>query len=291
MTAPTPLEARIAETLHQPVGPEIAAAADVLMTWPGARAVLFYGAALREPEMALRPGAGPLDLYLLTDPSQPGPLGRLLPPDVRFIAEGPNGAKVAVMTLEAFARRMRRGGWDTTLWARFSQPARLLRAEEGVEEAVTGAIAEGVRTARWWTAHLVESPGADPLADWAALYALTYGAELRVEGGIARAGAVIAADPDWFREIAALAPLPATSPDARASARRAWQRRRIVGKLLNLARLAKAAFTYSGGIAYALAKVERHSGQPVELTAWQRRWPALAAPLVLLRLWRQGRLR
>ena len=37
--------------------------------------------------------------------------------------------------------------------------------------------------------------------------------------------------------------------------------------------------------------VERHSGRPVELKPWQRRWPWLAAPVVLWRLWRERRLR
>jgi hypothetical protein len=55
--------------------------------------------------------------------------------------------------------------------------------------------------------------------------------------------------------------------------------------------LAKAAFTYRGGLAYALSKVERHSGRPVDLKPWERRWPWLAAPVVFWRLWREGRLR
>ncbi|MEM9764697.1 MAG: hypothetical protein AAF968_19710 [Pseudomonadota bacterium] len=286
------LEAHLGETLGTPVEPTVEAIAEALMARPGALAVLFYGAALRDPEAALRPGAGPLDFYLLTTPSAIGPLGRLLPPDVSLLREGPNGAKVASMSLPTFARRMRRRGYDTTLWARFSQPARLVWARDAeTAHAVCAAIAEGVRTARWWTAHLVERDEENPLADWAALYGLTYGAELRVERGGTRAASVVAANPDWFRALSAHAPLPRTARDDRAKAARAWARRRVAGKLLNLARLAKASLTYSGGIAYALAKVERHSGRPVVLSAWQRRWPALAAPLVLWRLWREGRLR
>ena len=64
-----------------------------------------------------------------------------------------------------------------------------------------------------------------------------------------------------------------------------------MGKFRNIARLTKAAFTYRGGFAYALSKVERHSGRPVELSPWQRRWPWLGAPVALWRLWREGRLR
>ena len=67
------------------------------------------------------------------------------------------------------------------------------------------------------------------------------------------------------------------------TAARAWRRRQIMGKFRNIARLTKAAFTYRGGFTYALSKVERHSGRPVALSPWQRRWPvracALAGPL------------
>ncbi|MEM7498470.1 MAG: hypothetical protein AAF371_10825 [Pseudomonadota bacterium] len=286
----TTLAERVAAELSRPVPPELAAIGERLLARPGAQAVVFYGAALRDPAAATASGAGPLDFYVLTDPPAPGPMGRLLPPHVSFAAEGPNGAKVAAMTRAAFRARMRRSGLDTTLWARFSQPARLVSGEAHLDE-VAEAVAEGIRTARWWTAHLLDDPGRDPLEDWARLYALTYGAELRVERGAGRAVAVTAAEPGWFRDVSDLAPLPATTPEACRRARHAWARRRSAGKALNLARLLKAAFTYRGGIAYALAKVERHSGRPVELTRWQRRWPALAAPLVLWRLWREGRLR
>jgi hypothetical protein len=60
---------------------------------------------------------------------------------------------------------------------------------------------------------------------------------------------------------------------------------------LNLARLAKAAFTFSGGVDYIAWKIERHSGHKIEVTPFQRRHPLLAAGPALWRLWRQGVLR
>ncbi|MEM8761021.1 MAG: hypothetical protein AAGE83_11990, partial [Pseudomonadota bacterium] len=63
------LQDRIAVTLQRPVPAGFEAMAETLMQRPGARAVLLYGAALRRPEEALRPGAGPVDFYLLADPS------------------------------------------------------------------------------------------------------------------------------------------------------------------------------------------------------------------------------
>ncbi len=121
------------------------------------------------------------------------------------------------------------------------------------------------------------------------MFRVTYGSELRVEGG-GRARDLIAAAPERYRQLHRLL-IAGGSPDGRKAAARAWRYRRIVGKIRNLARLTKAAFTYRGGIPYALAKVERHSGRPVEMSPWQRRWPWLAAPVVLWRLWRERRLR
>jgi hypothetical protein len=72
---------------------------------------------------------------------------------------------------------------------------------------------------------------------------------------------------------------------------RSWARTRRVGKALSILRLMKAAFTFSGGADYLAWKIERHSGQPVPLTDWQRRHPILAAPPILWRLWRSKAVR
>ncbi|MCC2659180.1 MAG: hypothetical protein K0Q76_4288, partial [Panacagrimonas sp.] len=64
-----------------------------------------------------------------------------------------------------------------------------------------------------------------------------------------------------------------------------------LGKPLNVLRLLKAACTFDGAADYAAWKVERHSGVKLELSPWQRRHPLLAAPVVYLRLRRQGVLR
>ena len=70
-----------------------------------------------------------------------------------------------------------------------------------------------------------------------------------------------------------------------------WPVLRVLGKLLNVARLAKAAFTFRNGVEYILWKIERHSGRPVPISAWERRHPFLAAPGLLWRLYRAGMIR
>jgi len=284
------LAGRVAETLQRPADPAARAMARHLAKREGVVAVLFYGNRLRHPE-----GAGLLDLYVLTesDAAYHGHglsalANRLLPPNVYHerLDDPAIGAKVAVISLPAFRRRMRRGGPDTTLWARFAQPAALLHARDAAARtAVIEAIAEAWRTAAWWADRL--EPGE---TRWAGLFAATYGAELRVEGA-ARSSAITAADPALYGAIDRLLPPETVSPQDARQARRVWRRQRRIGKGLNILRLAKAALTFRGGISYALDKVERHTGAPVHLSPWARRVPWLAAPAVLIRLLRQGRLR
>jgi hypothetical protein len=68
-----------------------------------------------------------------------------------------------------------------------------------------------------------------------------------------------------------------------------WQRRRRLGKPLNLLRLVKASTTFEGAARYAAWKIERHTGLPLEVTPLSERFPLLAAPRVLWALWRHRR--
>ncbi|HVR67505.1 MAG TPA: hypothetical protein VMT98_12735, partial [Verrucomicrobiae bacterium] len=67
--------------------------------------------------------------------------------------------------------------------------------------------------------------------------------------------------------------------------------RRWYGKLISVARLTKAVFTFDGGLDYILWKIERHSGVSATATDWQRRHPLLAAPGLAWRLYRRGAFR
>ncbi|MCR0981092.1 hypothetical protein [Roseomonas populi] len=262
-------------------------------------AVIFYGSCRRSGD-----ATGLLDLYVLTtsDRAFNGPgaaafFNAALPPNVlHWRLDGPDGplrAKVAVMTLHAFEGRMRPDATDTTLWARFCQPATLVHARDTeARRRVEAAVARAVEIAVTWALRL-GAPTEPPAALWRHLFAKTYGAELRAERGN-RPESIVATAPAWFDAIlpAALARLPArpAADGGRAWARR-WARRRAAGKALNVARLVKAAFTFNGGPDYLADKVARHSGVAFELTPWQRRHPILAAPLLLWRLRRQGAVR
>jgi hypothetical protein len=71
----------------------------------------------------------------------------------------------------------------------------------------------------------------------------------------------------------------------------AWIVRKVLGKVLSILRLMKAAFTFQGGADYLIWKIERHSGVKIELTSAQRRHPILAGLTTFWRLYRKGAFR
>jgi hypothetical protein len=258
-------------------------------------AVLFYGSCRREGG-----SHGLLDLYVLYDRHRDFHAGTaaavltaVLPPHVVFLGtdgqEPAFAAKVASMSLRQFGRRMRLHSLDTTLWARFCQPATLLYARDaGVRLQVLAALACGIRTAAGWALRFAPA-GADASVCWTLLFARTYAAELRPERGN-RPALIYGADPAWFdralslvrAELLAAGELP-VGRTRRSAWLAAWALRRAWGKPLNLLRLVKAAMTFEGGTDYLVAKLERHLSVRVVPSAWQRRHPLLAAPVLLWR--------
>jgi hypothetical protein len=280
------LDALVARALATPVPPVARALVATLARTPGAVAVLFYGSNLRTGA-----AEGVLDFYVLTD----GPRERGLWPRVGYREEDGVRAKVATMRLATFAHAAAGRSVDTTIWARFVQPAVLAWATADARGQVEAAVAQAARTAARFAAAL--GPAQGRAADyWQALFRATYTAEWRVEKP-GREASIISHDPARWDAL-----LPAAwTEDGIAFASdgdvlrprldrgpllRAWAWRRRWGKPLNIARLVRAAWTFDGAAAYAAWKIERHTGVPVPLSAWAHRHPVLAAPGVLWRVWR-----
>ncbi len=289
------LEQRIAAMLAREVDPAVTAQARVLGERAGALAVLFYGSNLRTGSLE-----GVLDFYALL----PGPPEKGLWPRVSYREWDSGGtglrAKIATMTLAKFAAAAAGETLDTTIWARFVQPSALVwRRDDRAAAAVAAAIADAARTA----ARLATALGpAEGRADdyWRALFRATYRAELRVEPP-GREDSILAAHRGHFAGLFGAA-LDASgiaygedgatiAPRLDDSERRKvlawWKPRRRLGKLLNAARLVRAAGTFDGAARYAAWKVERHTGVAIEVTPWRERHPLLAAPGVLWRVWRR----
>lgn len=307
------LAAAIDAELRRDVAPAVAAFAAQLAARAGgaAAAVLFYGSALRDGVLD-----GVLDFYVLVDRESAWPgsrlaafANRLLPPNVGYVEATIEGqalrAKYAVMTLARFSAAMSARRIDTTLWARFSQPAACVWARgEADRGAVTGAVVAAVVTAAHWAA-LLGPERAEAAAFWRALYLRTYASELRVERS-ARGADLIAGDTARYTRLLPAAwrtgglsfalgddgtLAPALSDTERQAGLRRWRLRQRLGRPLNLLRLLKAASTFANAIDYVAWKVERHSGYRIEPSPFQRRHPLLAAPLLYWRLRARGVLR
>jgi hypothetical protein len=215
-------------------------------------------------------------------------------------------AKIAVLRFDQFARAASPASRDSSIWARFAQPAALVHADSDATRArIATTVAAAIVTAAGWAALLGPADSAPPALFWQRLFERTYAAELRVEY-TRRASDLVGAAAARY---AAMLPLawqagrltfrqqengwivPAIDDRQRNEAARRWRRSQRTGKAWNAARLAKAAFTFENGADYIAWKIERHTGMRLELSDWQRRHPLLAAPAVLWRLSRRRILR
>ena len=260
-----------------------------------ARAVLFYGSCLRSSQL----DGQMLDFYLIVSDYRAtygkGWLARaneLIPPNVFPLQHDGLQAKYAVLSEADFARLASSETRNVSVWARFAQPSRLVwTADEAASLSAVSAVAQAA-PALLEAAFPLQDDDMAPLDRWRHAFRLTYDAELRAERA-SRPGSVVDADPERYQAFAdpVLAAIDAASLPSQARARRAWQRRRIEGKLLTLARLAKASATYAGGVDYLAWKINRHAGTHIRVRPWQRRWPLVGALVMLPRLMLRGAVR
>ena len=293
----SPLAARLGAALDRPIDPAVAAFARMLGKEAQARAVLFYGSNLRTSSLE-----GVLDFYVLL----PGPAERGIWPRVSYRELDHEGttlrAKVATMNLETFERAARGETLETTIWARFVQPSALAwSADDEARQAIAAGLAAAACTAARLAAALGPAAGAED-EYWRTLFRATYQAELRVEAA-GREDSILSFNRAHFAGLLPLALAEAGMPFRQsghmieprldpAERRRImgwWARRRRLGKAINVARLARAATTFEGGMRYVAWKVERHTGLPLKVTPVRERFPLLAVPDVLRVLWRARR--
>ncbi len=301
----------VAEELAVAVHPHITDFADAIAAPYGdaARAVLFYGSCLRSEQLE----GEMLDFYLIVsdyaaayDKPWMARWNKRLPPNVFPVAFGALMGKVAVLDEADFHALNRPQASAVSVWARFSQPSRLVwAADENARKSAINAISgASVTLLSAALAHMLRASSVEEL--WQEGYRLTYSAELRAERKD-RAGSVVSFAPDRYRAFTRAAlphcrikaelrddALIMLLPDQQAvvaKEKARWPGLKRRGKILTLARLAKAAFTYQGGIDYLAWKINRHAGANISITPWQRRHPFVAALFLLPQLWLKGAVR
>ena len=295
------LKSLIAQELAQPVDSRIAAFAASIAAKYGeaARAVLFYGSCLRTTEL----DGQMLDFYLIVSSYEAAygkswlaHANKRLPPNV-FPAEHDGlVAKVAVLSERDFHKLNRITASAVSVWARFAQPSRLVwQADDAAQETVVEAIKGASITLFDMTLPMMEIDQKHTISDlWKRGFELTYGAELRAERK-ERSDSVVDSDPERYARfgIAAMAAIAERDKAqdkkfkivaSRDAVEKRWRQLRRNGKILTLARLAKASATYAGGIDYLAWKINRHAGTDYVIKPWQRKWPILGALVMLPRL-------
>lgn len=255
----------------------------------GAVAILAYGSCLRGVAVS----DTLMDFYVLTkdlkDVSS-NMISRfacsIVPPNVYYVEtkfEAQNlRAKYAVLPLYLFTKWMRRDTNNPYFWARFSQPSALVHVrDEQSREQVIAAISEALRTS--FANAKALSIDQNATAIWTAGFNATYDSEFRSEK-INRADQIVSAAPDYYKAAAELLAL-----EIPVRSNQPW--RKFTGKIWSALRLIKAAFTFQGGADYIVWKIERHSGEKIVLTDWQRKHPIIAGMMLLRTLLRKGAVR
>jgi len=297
----TPLLQLITEETAAPVFPAAQAFAHHLAkSYPGTAAILFYGSCLRlgtDRDLMM-------DFYVLVDrmgSAIANPIsalgGALLPPNVYYIElpfeDRVLRAKVAVMSFASFVSGTE--AFVSAIWARFSQRCAILNARNDqirarLDAALAAAAAKMIAEA------MPQMPARfDARMLWVRALEETYGAELRPEPPT-KAASLVDENLLHYRALTAAA-LGAPDNDGNWENKNpaprgwTWPARSALGKALNLLRLIKAAFTFRGGLDYAVWKIERHSGVKIELTDTERRHPILTGLKLLRRTMKSGGLR
>lgn len=270
--------------------------------------VLFYGSCLRGGD----PFDGLVDLYVIVDSYRtayrrvvPSIFNWLLPPNVYYLEAALGDEKVrakyAVVSRDDFKRGTSNRWFHSYLWARFAQPVGIVYfRDQKCREEIFLSLGQSVTTFIERTLPVIPIAFDDALL-WREGLMRTYRAELRVEKKERTAG-LIEADRPYYEAVTRIAmegvryPVSTTEKGYtsrigwadRQLQRVFWGTRSIQGKFLSLMRLVKAAFTFDGGLDYIVWKLERHSGQRIEVPDYVRRAPLLFAWGLFWRLYRKG---
>jgi hypothetical protein len=316
MPSETQLIDPIRRQMSQPASPAIHALADALLAnyQNAIEAILFYGSCLRTGEDR----GGLVDLYVLVDRYRAieprrllAALNKLLPPNV-FYMEVPFEdrvvrAKYAVLSLNDFTAGASRW-FHSYIWGRFAQPIGLIYVRnDQIEQTIRSALAQAVL--RFIDRVLPCIPASFTAHDlWCRGWTLSYRAELRAERPH-KLVQLYEAAPQHYEQLTRSAidclsfPIDVQkekgtyrytasfSDNVRRRSRLDWIVRSWQGKLLSALRLLKGLLTFRGGVDYILWKIERHSGEKVEVPRQLKRYPLIATFVIFWKLYRRGAYR
>jgi hypothetical protein len=279
--------------------------------------VLFYGSMLRSGD---RDETQLLDLVVIVRSYRGAYRGwalrlanAILPPNVFYLEtltapdEGEPStvrAKFAVFSLDDLEAYTASDCLQPWLWGRLAQPVALAwAADDACRQRIETAVEEAGATMLRAIAPLGQA-GETLEEFWVRGLEASYRTEFRAESKRARAAAIVSSRMEHYRTLtnrhADRAGLrfddeaPPSTEVIRAAPTGGgfrWFLRRLQGRLLQVLRLMKAAFTFDGGLDYLLWKIERHSGVHVEPSPLARRYPLIFGWTALWEARRRGGFR
>lgn len=252
-------------------------------------AIVFYGSCLRSREY----DDAMLDFYVIVRDYKsayrsiwPRIANRLLAPNVYCLNVRHQGkdylAKYAVISQRGLEVAVSKHAFHSYFWARFCQPIGYVfvvdaQAKDFLARTQASAITTFVNKVGPMTSLTMS-----PYMFWIRGFELTYAAELRAERK-SRAHTIVEYNRDFYQHISMSTSIPAIA-QSQPLAGQVWQLRIIVGKLLSILRLLKAATTFTNGVDYIAWKIHRHTGQQLEVTPRLRKYPWLFAWPILFKL-------
>lgn len=274
-------------------------------------AIIVYGSCLRTHDFQ----EGVVDLYVIVNSYSAAyserhlrVLNAALPPNVFYIEAGKDEkkirAKYAVLSITDLEKGIKLW-FHSYLWSRFAQPVRVLYSRDNeVRSGLYYLFAESV--IRFLKTTLPAMPPGEYNTEeiWVNGLTLTYTAELRPEqqsrarhithqalGDLTRLTKHAAdAVPGKIEALARGYYRIYSDSRSQRRCRWAWHLRRWQGRLLSIARLIKAVFTFKDCVEYAAWKIKRHTGITIEVTPVLQRHPILFGFNILWRLLRRDAL-
>ncbi|MFK7795396.1 MAG: hypothetical protein AB8B89_08610 [Gammaproteobacteria bacterium] len=263
-------------------------------------AIIFYGSCMRSRVYQ----DAMLDFYVIVDKYQHAYANRwysiankILPPNVFYlqvdVGDEIYRSKYAVVSQSELSSAVEKS-FHPYFWARFTQPLSYIYM---VNYDVKNWVAEvQCAAATTFVASIKNNFEGRFTSEelWIEGLQLTYSAELRAESK-QRASVIYSSQRDFYDGItASLFPsMLSDLPIKRAKIITAikWKARAILGKVLSVLRLMKATTTFVNGVDYIAWKIERHTGEKVVVSEKLRKYPLIYCWPLLLRLYKQGKIR
>ena len=261
------------------------------------QAIIFYGSCLRSCEYH----DAVLDFYVIVDSYKnayrriwPALLNKLLPPNVYFLQVDINAecfqAKYSIVSARDLEQHTSDRCFHSYFWARFTQPIALIFTQnENTRDWILDIQQQAIDTFKNTVdCMLMKQETSEDW--WVGALQLTYSAELRTETQD-RARKIYAENKNYYDQISALLNQNDKQYPREKFCALRWHTRIILGKFLSVLRLLKATATFSNGIDYIAWKINRHTGEKIEINNRLRRFPWLFCWPLLWRLYKRGKIR